>query len=90
MDPEKGCSPVKSRLSSLKAVIPVMAIGKKPPNGLKDRFSRVSEVNLASSGGIVDIWLKDMSKNLRPEALGRQNPQRRTFQKDHQLTWHCT
>jgi hypothetical protein len=32
-----------------------MAIGKKSPSGLKERFNRVSEVNLASSGGIVDI-----------------------------------
>ena len=43
-----------------------MAIGKKSPNGLNERFKRVSDVNLASSGGIVDIWLNDTSKNRRP------------------------
>ena len=50
-----GFSPVKSRLSSLSAIIPVIAIGKKSPNGLNERFRRVSDVSLASSGGTVDI-----------------------------------
>lgn len=48
-------SPVKSRFNSLSATIPVTAIGKNSPKGLKERFNRVSEVNLARSGGIVDI-----------------------------------